>query len=94
MTNYLVRTGRPGAEGKKLVEALSAEKLLLYAPLLRWYVEHGEVIKAVHRAIDYQATKISKWVLEQVAEARCTGDMDKSKALLAEVDEKVVDGAL
>ena len=41
MLDYLKRTGRNRGDGKKLVGALSAEKLLVYAPLLRWYVDHG-----------------------------------------------------
>ena len=85
MLGYLERTGRKRGDGKKLVGALSAEKLLLYTPLLRWYVEHGAEIKAVYRTIDYQATKIFTWFVEQVTEARRTGDVEKSKALLAEV---------
>lgn len=41
---------------------------------------------AVHRTIDYQATKtIFTWFVEQLTEAWGTGDVDKSKALLAEV---------
>ena len=39
MLDYLTRKGRNRGDGKKLVGALSAEKLLVYAPLLRWYVE-------------------------------------------------------
>ena len=35
MTDYLQRTGRTRGYGKELVGALSAEKLLVYAPLLR-----------------------------------------------------------
>ena len=46
MKAYCHRTGRTRGEGKKLVGALSAPKLLLYAPLLRWYVEHGPAITA------------------------------------------------
>ena len=48
MLDYLKRTGRSCGDGKKLVGALFAEKLLVYAPLLRWYVEHGAVIMAVY----------------------------------------------
>ena len=48
-------------------------------------MEHGAVIKAMYRTIDYQATKVFTWFVEQVTEARCTGDVDKSKAPLAEV---------
>lgn len=48
-------------------------------------MEHKAVITAVYRTIDYQATQIFTWIVEQVTEARCTGDADKSKTLLAEV---------
>ena len=65
--------------------ALSAEKLLVYAPLLRWYVDHGAVITAVYRTIDYTPGKVFDWFVEQVTEARRTEDVEKSKALLAEV---------
>ena len=85
MTDYLQRAGRTRANRKRLVGALSVEKLLVYAPLLRWYVDHGGVIKAVHRTIDYQAGKIFPWFVEQVTEARRIGDVEKSKALLVEV---------
>ena len=85
MIDYLQRTGKTRGNGKKLVGALSAERLLVYAPLLRWYVDHGAVIKAVHRTIDYQAGKIFPWFVEQVKAARRTGDIEKSKALLAEL---------
>ena len=85
MLDYLKRTKRNRGNGKKLVGALSAKKILLYAPLLRWYLEHGAVITNVYRTIDYQPSKIFTWFVEQVTEARRTGDKEKSKALLAEV---------
>ena len=52
--------------------------------MLRWYAEHGAVIKTVHRTIDYQVTKIFTWFVEQVTEAGGTGGVDKSKAMLTE----------
>ena len=65
--------------------ALFAEKLLVYAPLLRWYVDDWAVITAVYRTIDYTPGKVFDWFVEQVTEARRTEDVEKSKALLAEV---------
>ena len=53
-------------DGKNLVGALSVQKLLFFALLLRWYVEHRAVIKACHHKIDYQATKIFTYFVEQV----------------------------
>ena len=85
MLDYLKRTGRNRGGGNKLVGALSTEKLLLYAPLLRWYVDHGAVITAVYRTIDYTPGKVLDWFVEQVTETRRTGYVEKSKALLAEV---------
>lgn len=85
MLKYLERTGRKRGDGKKLVGALSAEKLLLYAPLLRCYDGHGAIIKTIHRTIGYQATKIFTWFVEQVTEVRRTGNTDKSERLMAEV---------
>lgn len=83
MLDYLKRTGSNRGDGKKLVGALFAEKMLVYAPLLHWYVDHAAVITAVYQTIDYQPNKILTWFLQQVTEARRTGDVEKSKALLA-----------
>ena len=67
--DYLQRISRKRGDGKKLVGPMSAQKLLLYAPVSCWYVEHGPVIKTVHRMIDYQVTKIFTWFEEQVTKA-------------------------
>jgi len=85
MKEYLARTGRQHGDGRKLVGALSAERMLVYAPLPRWYVNHGAVFLKVSRTIDYEPGKIFTWFVEQVTEACRTGDTDRSKALLAEV---------
>ena len=85
MKDYMARTGRKRGAGKKLVGGLSAQKLLLYEPLLQWYVSHGAKITAVYRTINYQATKALKWFVDEVTAARRTGDADKSKALLADI---------
>ena len=49
-----------------------------------WCTHHNDI--TVHRTIDCQATKIFfTWFAEQVTEARRTENVDKSKAILAEV---------
>ena len=65
--------------------ALSAEKLLVYEPLLCWHVAHGVVIRAVYRTIDYQATKVFNCFVEKVTAAHRIDDVNKSKALLADM---------
>ena len=39
----------------------------------------------MYRTIDYQATKALKWFVDEVTEARRSGDVDKSKALLVDI---------
>ena len=86
MKEYLKATGRKAVESnKKLLGTLSAEKILLYEPLLQWYINHGAIIKRVYRTIDYKPKKIFEWFVKEVTEARRTGDEDKSKALLADI---------
>ena len=70
---------------KKLLGLLSANKILLYAPLLEWHLDHRLKITAVYRTIDYKPQKIFPWFVQQVAENRREGDSDPGKALLAEV---------
>ena len=54
MKDYLAKSGRAAMpDQKKLLGVLKAQKVLLYAPLLKWYHEHGLEITAVHRTIVY-----------------------------------------
>lgn len=68
-----------------LVGALSAEKKMLYSPLLKWYLDHGLKIRAVHRTVDYVPQKAFKRFVEKVTENRCKVDQNTELALLAEV---------
>ena len=70
---------------KKLLGVLQTKKVLLYAPLLKWYFEHGLKITAVYRTIDYRPQKIFDWFVQEVANKRRQGDVEAEKALLAEV---------
>ena len=68
-----------------LLGLLSANKILLYAPLLQWYLDHGLKTTAVYRTIDYKPQKLFSWFVQQVTENRREIDSDSDKALLAEV---------
>ena len=80
MKNYSQLTGRKRSDGKRLVWALPAQKLLLNAPLLRWYVEHGVDIKVICRIIRHVVCTAGEG-----SPAHRIGDMYKRKAQLAEV---------
>ena len=86
MHDYLKESGRKRfPDQKNLLGVLPAKKILLYTPLLRWYVNNGLEITVVYRTIDYQPRKIFEWFVKEVADNRRKGDADKEKALLAEV---------
>ena len=86
MHDYLQHSGRKRfPEQQKLLGVLSAKKILLYAPLLQWYLDNGLKLTAVYRTIDYKPRKIFEWFVKEVADNRRKGDADKEKALLAEV---------
>ena len=81
---YRARTGRTKSKSQKLVGSLSGEKMLVYAPLLSWYLDHGAELLAVYRTIDYKKASM-QWFVDEVTEARRAGDADKTKVLLADV---------
>ena len=86
MKKYLRATGRKLVEkNKKLMGTLSAQRILLYEPLLQWYINHGAKITRVYRTIDYEPKVIFEWFVKEVTQNRRTGDVDKSKALLADI---------
>jgi len=81
----LTRTGRKRTTGKKLLGALGADEILLYTPLLRWYIEYGLELEALYTTIEYQPGIILAWFVDEVTDARRMGDTDKEKAIFAEV---------
>ena len=86
MHDYLQQSGRKCfPEQPKLLGVMSAKKILLYAPLLAWYLNRGLKLTAVYRTIDYEPREIFSWFVNEVANNRRKGDADKDKALLAEV---------
>ena len=60
------------------------EKILLYTPLLKWYLEHGLIIPKFYEAIEYSKNVCFKELGESVADARRAGDADKSMEIIAE----------
>ena len=86
MHNYLQQSGRKRfPEQSKLLGVMSAKKILLYAPLLAWYLNRGLKLTAVYRTIKYEPREIFSWFVNEVANNRRKGDADNDKALLAEV---------
>ena len=75
MHDYLQQSGRKRfPEQPKLLGVMSAKKILLYAPLLVWYLNRGLKLTAVYRTIDYEPREIFSWFVNEVANNRRDAD--------------------
>lgn len=84
MKDYLAHSKRK-PDQRKLVGALSAQKILLHLPLLKWYLYQSLKITTVHRTIEYVPQKIFTFFVNKVTENRNKGDQNSEQALLAAV---------
>ena len=85
MKDYKINTGRKKIKNnKKLLGVTKAEKILLYSPLLKWYLNHGLQAKKIHRYISYTSGRPFEWFPEEVSSARRAADQDKSKRQLGD----------
>ena len=83
MKEYLQWTKRAGIQTEKLCERLTGKKILLYAPLLEWYLEHG--LEITDWTTDHRPPKILTWFINEVTENRRRGGEDPDIAFLADV---------
>ena len=77
MTNYKIKTGRGKMpECNKLMSVMKAKKILLYTPMIAWYLEKGLKVTAVYEVLQYEASRPFSWFVDEVYEARSAGDRD------------------
>ena len=85
MKDYQINTGRKKIKNnKKLLGVMKAEKILLYSPLLKWYLNHGLKVTKIHRYISYTSSRPFAWFPEEVSSARRAADNDKNKRQLGD----------
>ena len=85
MQDYKINTGRKKIKNnKKLLGVMKAEKILLYSPLLKWYLNHGLQVTKIHRYISYTSGTPFVWFPEEVSSARRAADNDKNKKQLGD----------
>ena len=77
MSIYKEKTGRKTIKGTK--KLLGVMKILLYTPLIKWYLDHGQRLTAVHQLVEYESDKPFSWFPEDVANARLEADKDPLK---------------
>ena len=58
MNIYKEKTGRKTIEGtKKLLGVMKAKKILLYTPLIKWYLKRGLRITAIRQLVECEPGK-------------------------------------
>jgi hypothetical protein len=84
MFDYCKQNKIPLHKSKKLIGSMFGEKILLYTPLLKWYLEHGLIITKFYDAISYDSCVCFKELGEAIADARRAGDENKDMEIIAE----------
>ena len=86
MKIYKEKTGRETVKGtKKLLGVMKAKKILLYTSLIRWYLQYGLRLTAIHHLVEYEPGKPFSWFPEEVSNARREADKDPLKKQLGDV---------
>ena len=67
---------------------MKAKKILLYTPVLEWYLQHGLRLTAVHQSIEYEPGMPFSWFPEAVVNARREPDKDLLKKQLSDVAKR------
>ena len=80
MHEYLKKTGRKRIPGtRKLCVVMKAKKILLYTPVLKWYLDHGLKVTGFYQFLRYKRGKQFAWFPVEVADARRQADKDPDK---------------
>ncbi|XP_031572492.1 uncharacterized protein LOC116306555 [Actinia tenebrosa] len=69
---------------RSLIGSYFGEKILLATPLLKWYLEHGLEVTKIYQIVEYTPSPCFKPFGEAVSNARRAGDVDPSKAIIAD----------
>jgi hypothetical protein len=93
MYEYCVQNNIPLKKSRKLIGSMKGDKILLYTPLLKWYLEHGLEITKFYQAITYTPKTCFKGIADDIANARRAGDVDADQSIIAET-MKLIGNAL
>ena len=66
----------------KKVGGLRAKTLVLFSPLLKWYIEHGLLVTRIYEVIEYGRQQCFSKFVDFVTKARREGDIDKTKEVI------------
>ena len=83
MKDYQKRTGRKMIRGtEKRLGVTKAKRILLYMPMLRWYLSHGLKVTSIHNYLKHESGKPFSWFPQEVSKATHNGDNDPASKQL------------
>jgi hypothetical protein len=94
MQQHIIKNNLSQRPRRLLISAMKAEKILLATPLLIWYIKHGMKITKIHQVIEYNnPSHCFKDFVDDVTKARREGDLDPTKAVLADTMKLLANSA-
>ena len=84
MKSYAENNNIMAQPRRSLIGSLHGSKILLATPLLKWYLEHGMKVTKVYQVIEYTPEPCFRPFGQAVSDARRAGDIDPSKAIIAD----------
>ena len=70
---------------KKLISSYYGKRILLYTPLLKWYLEHGLIITKTYNFVQAEKHRPFSKFVDTVSDARRGGDVDINKKMFGEM---------
>jgi hypothetical protein len=78
---------------RSLISSHFGDKILLYTPLLKFYLDKGLKITKIYQILEYEPKKCFKTFVEECCDARRAGDEDENKAIIAESAKLLMNSA-
>ena len=89
MKSYATENGHLNNPQRLLIGSYFGNKILLMTPLAKWYLDHGLKITKIYQIVQYKPERCFSKFADLVTMARREGDVDASKALLADISKLI-----
>ena len=84
MRSYAEREGIMTTPRRSLIGSMFGTRILLVTPLLQWYLGHGLEVLHVYEVVQFKKSRCFESFGTAVSDARRAGDVDPTKAILAD----------
>ena len=93
MKHFMINNNINTRDRKTLIGGMSAERMLLATPLLRWYIENGLEVTNIYTIIEFTPNRCFKKFVNQVTSDRRAADDNKIPKIYAETSKLIGNSA-